>query len=212
MPQALQVKLLRVLQEGEIRRVGATDCIKVDVRIIAATNKLLDREVKAGHFREDLFYRLNVVRMRMPALRERRDDIPLLAQHFLDLFSDECDKSISGFTDHAMDVLVNYDWPGNVRELENEIQRAVALSKPRVPISAQSLSERFRSVEVTVKPPRPGVQLSLKDMVEGVESRVILQMLEQHKWNKSRTAEALGLSRQGLLKKIARLNLTPDKE
>lgn len=212
MPQALQVKLLRVLQEGEIRRVGATDCIDVDVRIIAATNKLLDGEVKAGHFREDLFYRLNVVRIRMPALRERRDDIPLLAQHFLDLFSDECNKDISGFTDHAMDVLVNYDWPGNVRELENEIQRAVALSKPRVPISAQSLSERFRSVEVTIKPPRPGVQLSLKDMVEGVESRVILQMLEQYKWNKSRTAEALGLSRQGLLKKIARLNLTPDKE
>ncbi len=212
MPQALQVKLLRVLQEGEIRRVGATDCTKVDVRIVAATNKLLDKEVKAGRFREDLFYRLNVVRIRMPALRERRDDIPLLAQHFLDLFSDECDKDISGFTDHAMDVLVNYDWPGNVRELENEIQRAVALSKPRVPISAQSLSERFRSVEVTVKPPRPGVQLSLKDMVEGVESRVILQMLDQHKWNKSRTAEALGLSRQGLLKKIARLKLTPDKE
>jgi Nif-specific regulatory protein len=212
MPPALQVKLLRVLQDGEIRRVGATEPIKVDVRIVAATNKSLEEEVKAGRFREDLFYRLNVVRMRMPVLRERRDDIPLLAQHFLDLFSDECGKSISGFTDHAMDLLVNYDWPGNVRELENEIQRAVALSKPRVPISAQSLSERFHSVEVAIKPPRPGVQLSLKDMVEGVERRVILQMLGEHKWNKSRTAEALGLSRQGLLKKIARLNLTPDEK
>ncbi len=212
MPPSLQVKLLRVLQDGEIRRVGATESIKVDVRIVAATNKSLEEEVEAGRFREDLFYRLNVVRIRMPTLKERRDDIPLLAQHFLDVFSDECDKNISGFTDRAMDILVNYDWPGNVRELENEIQRAVALSKPRAPISAQSLSERFRSVEVAIKPPRPNVQLSLKDMVEGVERRVIAQMLDQHKWNKSRTAEALGLSRQGLLKKIARLNLTPDEK
>jgi Nif-specific regulatory protein len=212
MPVSLQVKLLRVLQDGEIRRVGATDPVTVDVRIVAATNKSLEEEVKAGRFREDLYYRLNVVRVVMPPLRERRDDIPLLAQHFLNRFADDADDGPRGFTDHAMDLLVNYAWPGNVRELENEIERAVALAKPGAPIGASALSDRIRSVQVAIRPLRPGSQLSLKDMVEDVERRVILQVLNECDWNKSRASAALGLSRQGLLKKIARFGLEQAEE
>jgi Nif-specific regulatory protein len=211
MPVSLQVKLLRVLQEGEIRRVGATDPIVVDVRIIAATNKSLDDEVRAGRFRQDLFYRLDVVRIEMPSLRERRDDIPLLAQHFLNRFCEASGQPPRGFSDRAMDLLVNYDWPGNVRELENEIERAVALSERGTTLTAECLSDRIRSVQIAVHPPKPGTRLSLKNMVEDVEKRVILQVLNENNWNKSRTAEALGLSRQGLLKKIARFGLARDK-
>jgi len=212
MPVSLQVKLLRVLQDGEIRRVGATDAITVDVRIVAATNKSLEDEVKAGRFREDLYYRLNVVRVVMPPLRERRDDIPLLAQHFLNRFAGDSEDGPRGFTDHAMDLLVNYAWPGNVRELENEIERAVALAKPGVPVGASALSDHIRSVQVAIRPLRPGSQLSLKDMVEDVERRVILQVLNECDWNKSRASAALGLSRQGLLKKIARFGLEQAEE
>jgi len=212
MPPSLQVKLLRVLQEGEIRRVGATDHIDVDVRIIAATNKRLREEVKAGRFREDLFYRLDVVGVEMPPLRDRRDDVPLLAQHFLNRFCEASGEPERGFSDRAMDLLVNYDWPGNVRELENEIERAVALSDVGATITAECLSDRIRSVQVAIHPPKPGTRLSLKSMVEDVEKRVILQLLNENNWNKSRTAEALGLSRQGLLKKIGRFGLTREKE
>jgi len=202
MPPSLQVK----------RRVGATDSISVDVRIIAATNKSLEGEVRAGRFRQDLFYRLNVVRVEMPPLRVRRDDIPLLAQHFLDNCAAESGRDIQGFTDGAMNRLVNYDWPGNVRELENEMQRAVALAREDAPISEKDLSERIRTCEVTEDAPKHGASLDLKDMVEDIERRVILQMLEEYHWNKSKTAEALGLSRQGLLKKIARLKLQRREE
>jgi Nif-specific regulatory protein len=212
MSPSLQVKLLRVLQEGEIRRVGATDHIDVDVRIIAATNKRLRDEVKAGRFREDLFYRLDVVGVEMPPLRDRRDDVPLLAQHFLNRFCEASGESERGFSDRAMDLLVNYDWPGNVRELENEIERAVALSDVGTTITAECLSDRIRSVQVAIHPPKPGTRLSLKSMVEDVEKRVIMQLLNENNWNKSRTAEALGLSRQGLLKKIGRFGLTREKE
>ena len=212
MPPSLQVKLLRVLQDGEIRRVGATEPVAVDVRIIAATNRSLREEVAAGRFREDLFYRLDVVRVQMPSLRDRRDDIPLLAQHFLNRECEAAGESTRGFSDRAMDLLVNYDWPGNVRELENEIQRAVALSDPGTTITSDCLSERIRTVQIAIHPPKPGTRLALKDMVEDVEKRVILQVLNENKWNKSRTADALGLSRQGLLKKIARFGLEPDSE
>jgi two-component system response regulator AtoC len=148
----------------------------------------------------------------MPPLRERRDDIPLLAQHFLNKVSAGIDRPPTGFSDAAMELLINYDWPGNVRELETEIERAVALSEPGAGITARVLSDRIRSVQVVVRPPRPGDRTSLKDMIEDVEKRVILQVLNENNWNKSRTAEALGLSRQGLLKKIARLGLTPEEE
>ncbi len=212
MPPSLQVKLLRVLQDGEIRRVGANELTRVDVRIVAATNKNLKEEVEAGRFREDLYYRLNVIRIEMPPLRARRDDIPLLAQHFLDKYAGSLENPPTGFTDDAMDLLANYDWPGNVRELENEIQRAIALAKPGSGVSPNVLSERMRDVEVVTRPIRPGSRLSLKDMVEDVEKRVILQVLSETRWNKSRTAKMLGLSRQGLLKKIARFGIEPPEE
>jgi len=212
MPPMLQVKLLRVLQDGKIRRVGGTDPIEVDVRIIAATNKPLEEEVRLGRFRSDLFYRLNVMRIELPPLRDRRDDIPLLAQHFLDRFSAEQRKSVEGFTQAAMELLVNYDWPGNVRELENEVERAVVLSNPGQALSAASLSDKVRSVDVAIHPPRPGVGVTLKDLVEDVERRVIVEVLNANKWNKSKTARILGLSRQGLLKKIARFDLTPEQD
>jgi Nif-specific regulatory protein len=148
----------------------------------------------------------------MPPLRDRRDDVPLLAQHFLNRFCEASGESERGFSDRAMDLLVNYDWPGNVRELENEIERAVALSDVGATITAECLSDRIRSVQVAIHPPKPGTRLSLKSMVEDVEKRVIMQLLNENNWNKSRTAEALGLSRQGLLKKIGRFGLTREKE
>lgn len=128
MPVLLQAKLLRVLQQGEVQRVGSDTTLKVDVRIIAATNRNLAEEVAAGRFREDLFYRLNVIAVPMPALRERRDDVPLLAMHFLSMYAERNRKELKGFTPQAMDALVKYDWPGNVRELENAVERAVIMS------------------------------------------------------------------------------------
>ncbi len=212
MPAMLQVKLLRVLQDGEIRHVGGTSPVKVDVRIVAATNRSLEQEVREGRFRRDLFYRLNVVRLELPPLRDRRDDIPLLAQRFLDSFSAEQEKAIEGFTQGAMDLLVNYDWPGNVRELENEIERAIVLGASGRPVSASLLSDRLREVEVAIKPIKPGIGATLKDLVEDMERRVILQVLAEMNWNKSQSAKKLGLSRQGLLKKIGRFGLVPGDE
>jgi two-component system response regulator HydG len=129
MSLAMQVKLLRVLQEREIVRVGGEDVIKIDVRVIAATNKDLIREIQAGRFREDLYYRLNVVTLHVPPLRERKEDIPLIAQHFLTLFAEKNHKNIKGFTPRAMDRLLKYNWPGNVRELMNAVERGVVLSR-----------------------------------------------------------------------------------
>ncbi len=129
MSLGMQVKLLRVLQEREITRVGGSDVLKVDVRIIAATNKDLRQEIGQGRFRDDLYYRLNVVNLAMPPLRERREDIPLLAQHFLVQFAEKNRKSIKGFTPRAMDGLLRYDWPGNVRELMNAVERGVVLAR-----------------------------------------------------------------------------------
>ena len=129
MSVAMQAKLLRVLQEKEIQRVGGEEVLRVDVRVIAATNRDLKAEIKGGRFREDLYYRLNVVTLAVPALRERREDIPLLAQHFLDSFAEKNRKHIKGFTPQAMDRLVRYDWPGNVRELMNAIERGVILCR-----------------------------------------------------------------------------------
>ncbi len=128
MPVLLQAKLLRVLQQGEVQRVGSDTTLKVDVRIIAATNRNLAEEVTAGRFREDLFYRLNVIAVPMPALRQRRDDVPLLAMHFLGMYAERNRKDVKGFTPQAMDALVKYDWPGNVRELENAVERAVIMT------------------------------------------------------------------------------------
>ncbi|MBN2565339.1 MAG: sigma 54-interacting transcriptional regulator [Candidatus Eisenbacteria bacterium] len=208
MPLSLQVKLLRVLQDGEIRRVGATEPTNVDIRVIAATNRSLADEVVAGRFREDLYYRLNVVKIAMPPLRERKEDIPLLAQHFLSACVDRHGSSVTAFSKEAMGRLMRYDWPGNVRELENEVERCVALSDNGRVIPAEMLSDRILGPEEADSGPILVAKgMSLREIVEDVEKRAIRQVLDEQGWNKSRAARILGLSRQGLIKKISRFGI-----
>ena len=200
MSLAMQVKLLRLLQEREITRVGGEEVIKVDVRIIAATNKDLVQEMEAGRFREDLYYRLNVVTLNMPPLRERREDIPLLAQHFLNIFSEKNHKQIKGFTPQAMDRLLKYDWPGNVRELMNGVERAVVLSRSEY-LDEEDLPMILKdgslSGEILVKDAIPA------DMpLDEVEKATVLKTLELTGGNKSEAARRLGITRRTLHKKL----------
>ena len=200
MSLAMQVKLLRVLQEREITRVGGEEVIKVDVRIIAATNKDLLREIEARQFREDLYYRLNVVTLNMPPLRERREDIPLLAQHFLEVFSEQNHKQIKGFTPQAMDRLLKYDWPGNVRELMNGVERGVVLSR------SEYLDEE--DLPMILKDASLSGELLAKDAVLAdmplaeVEKATVLKKMELAGGNKSEAARRLGITRRTLHKKL----------
>lgn len=200
MSLAMQVKLLRVLQEREITRVGGEEVIKVDVRLIAATNKDLLREIEAGRFREDLFYRLNVVTLHMPPIRERREDIPLLAKHFLEVFSQKNRKQIKGFTPQAMDRLLRYEWPGNVRELMNAVERAVVLS------NSEYLDEEALPLILTEtgeEGEKGSRELIAGDLpLEEVEKATILKTLEMAGGNKSETARRLGITRRTLHKKL----------
>ena len=207
MSLAMQVKLLRVLQEREITRVGGEEVIKVDVRIIAATNKDLVQEMEAGRFREDLYYRLNVVTLNMPPLRERREDIPLLAQHFLNIFSEKNHKQIKGFTPQAMDRLLKYDWPGNVRELMNGVERAVVLSRSEY-LDEEDLpmilKDASLSGEILAK------NAILADMpLDEVEKASVLKMLELTGGNKSEAARRLGITRRTLHKKLKMYGVMP---
>ena len=200
MSLAMQVKLLRVLQEREITRVGGEEVIGVDVRIIAATNKHLLQEIEAGRFREDLYYRLNVVTLNMPPLRERREDIPLLAQHFLSMFSETNRKQIKGFTPQAMDRLLKYDWPGNVRELMNGVERAVVLSRSEY-LDEEDLPMMLRNASFSG-------EILAKDAVLGdmpldeVEKASVLKTLKLTDGNKSEAARRLGITRRTLHKKL----------
>ncbi len=201
MPLSLQAKILRVLQEGEVRPVGSGVTRQVDVRIVAATNRNLEKEVAAGRFRQDLYYRLQVFPVRIPALRERRDDIPLLANHFLKRYSHELGKQIAGFSQQTMELLMSYEWPGNVRELENEVQRLVIQSDPGAYVMAEHLSPRIRNIEGLldrIKPPRG----TLKDQMEHIEKWLLIEALREHNGNKSATAKTLGITREGLHKKL----------
>jgi two-component system response regulator HydG len=200
MSVAMQAKLLRVLQEKEIQRVGGEEVLRVDVRVMAATNRDLKAEIKAGRFREDLYYRLNVVTLPVPALRERREDIPLLAQHFLDSFAEKNRKQIKGFTPQAMDRLVRYDWPGNVRELMNAIERGVILCR------GDYVSEMDFPLSVS-DIPAPEQESTREELLadlplEEVEKVTILQTLESAGGNKSETARRLGITRRTLHKKL----------
>lgn len=201
----LQAKLLRVLEDGEIRRVGGTKTQKVDVRIIAATNKDLGKEVNQARFREDLYYRLNVVNIDLPPLRERKEDIPLLVNHFLHRYSSQGSKGIRGFTQEAMEILTSYHWPGNVRELENEVEKTVVLTTNQDLITAEALSEKLKKGLRQIKIPLK--QDSLKKMMDDIECRLLKQALEKNNWNQTRTAKTLGLSRQALIKKISKYSL-----
>jgi two-component system, NtrC family, response regulator HydG len=200
MSLAMQVKLLRVLQERELTRVGGEEVIKVDVRIITATNKDLLQEIHGGRFREDLYYRLNVVALNVPPLRERREDIPLLAQHFLEMFSEKNRKKIKGFTPQGMDRLLKYEWPGNVRELMNAVERGVVLAR------SEYLGEEDLSLilEHTSSPGETSSKDGIRaDMpLEEVEKASILKTLDLTRGNKSEAARRLGITRRTLHKKL----------
>jgi len=204
MSAEMQKKILRVLQEGEIRRVGGKTMQAVDVRIVCATNRDVEAMKVAGDFREDLFWRLVVVRLRIPSLRQRPDDVPLLVDHFLTGFSEEMGIPKKAVEAGALDLLSRYSWPGNVRELANEVRRAVALADDRITVAV--LSERIRT-----SPPAPAVdwtkERSLKEVVSEVERTMILRELERCDGNKTKAAKALGLSRLGLRNKIDRYGL-----
>jgi two-component system response regulator PilR (NtrC family) len=196
-----QAKLLRVIQEREFMRLGGVDTIKVDVRIIAATNVDLRDLVKAQEFREDLFYRLNVITVQLPALRERKEDLPLLVQHFLDKYGEESSKPGLLLTPAAMDRLSAYDWPGNVRELQNEVQRMMIQAEPGAFVTADLLSSRMRKGEDVVS--KAGVRRgNLKETMLAVEKYIVFEALREHDGNKTSTAKALGITREGLHKKL----------
>ncbi|MBL0219251.1 MAG: sigma 54-interacting transcriptional regulator [Myxococcales bacterium] len=206
MPLTLQAKLLRVLQEGTIRPVGATSEKQVDVRIICATNRDLAAEVEKGRFRQDLYYRLMVFPIKLPPLRERREDIPTLAAHFLKRYSAEYRMELPGFTQDALDALSTYNWPGNIRELENEIQRLVIQAEPGHWIEITDLSPRLRKIEGTVTRIAPK-QGTLKEMMDQVERWLITEALREHGNNKTKTAVTLGITREGLHKKLAKFGV-----
>jgi Nif-specific regulatory protein len=210
MSLGLQAKLLRVLQEGQIRPVGATTARSIDVRIICATNRALEQEVERGAFRQDLYYRLKVFPVRLPPLRERRDDVPGLVEHFLRRYTVEMKKPIAGVTPEAMDQLAAYNWPGNIRELENEVLRLVIQADADAFITPELLSPQIRKVEELLGRVAPGRERkggTLKDRIEEVERWLLVEALREHGGNKTRTAETLGLTREGLHKKLARYGM-----
>jgi Nif-specific regulatory protein len=202
---AVQAKLLRAVEEGEIRRVGDTESRKVDVRIISAASHRLDEGVKAGRLREDLFYRLNVVRVVLPALRERGEDVVLLAQFFLERICARDGKEVAGFTGEALGLLRGYGWPGNVRELQNEVERCATRVEVGGTIGAEQLSRSIREPEEADL--RKAATGSLKQRVEELERTMIREALQRCGGNISRTARDLGVSRPGLHKKIQRYGL-----
>lgn len=208
-PLSMQVKLLRVLQEKEIQKVGSDKVTNIDVRVIVATNKNLEKEVDAGNFRQDLFYRLNVINVKVPPLRHRADDIPLLAQKFLDRYTKENNKDIRGFTPMAMDALVKYGWPGNVRELENIIERAIILCL------GQYISEKDLPANV-LKDYEPdniiGHDLSGGGKtLDEIETIALIETLKQTKGNKTEAAKILNITRTTLNNKLKRHNLDLNK-
>lgn len=208
-PLHMQAKLLRAIQEREIQRVGSDTPIKVDVRIIAATNRDLLADVNGGKFREDLYYRLNVVNLRVPGLAERKEDIPLLAQHFLNRFAEKNRKNLKGFTPVAMDLLVRYSWPGNVRELENAVERAVIMcvgdyiSERELP---PSLTSQLQGDLHGERSPAGMGGLPLEE----IEKAAIIQTLEETGGNKSEAAKLLNITRTTLNNKIKKYGISLD--
>jgi len=200
-----QSKVLRVLEEQRFEPVGSNQAVTVDVRVIAATNKKLDEEISKGTFREDLFYRLNVIPFYVPALRERQEDIPILARHFLREFNTAYGRKPKELSDAAVDVLVRYPWPGNVRELKNLIERLVIIC-PQQKIEPHHLPpELFRGA--TCSPQQP--YSTLHEAREAYEREFILRKLEENQWNMTRTAAALGLERSHLYRKMKTLGISP---
>jgi transcriptional regulator with GAF, ATPase, and Fis domain len=213
MSPKLQVKLLRVLQDQIIEPVGSTRSIPINVRIVAATNKDLRKEVEAGRFREDLYYRLQVVPIELPALRERQGDVTLLAEHFLGREAETLGKDSLSLSDETLHVLRNFEWPGNVRELENLIRRLAVLSEGEV-IQVHELPEYMRENVAEVAPSHtteilelPDEGLHFNDVVDTFESSLILKALDRTGWNKKAAAELLNLNRTTLVEKIKKKGL-----
>jgi transcriptional regulator with PAS, ATPase and Fis domain len=210
MSLAMQTKFLRVLQDGEIRRVGGKDIIKVDVRIISATNKNIYEMVRKNEFREDLLYRINVITITLPPLRERREDIPLLIDYFLERIAERSASKKKLLDRETFHLLYQYDWPGNIRELENEIERLAALSGDRMEPHLLSPNIQAKGLDR----PLPYTGKPLKDIVartvEDVEKHVIRSTLIDAGWKKTRAAELLGISRPTLDSKIEKYGLARD--
>jgi two-component system NtrC family response regulator len=204
---AVQVKLLRLLQEGEFQRVGGNQTLKADVRVISATNQDLEFKVKDGTFREDLYYRLNVVPIKIPPLRERREDIAPLVEHFVQRFSKENRKSIEGVSREAMDQLVKYDYPGNIRELENIIERAVVISRSATLAAADLPFGGLKSDGENEEP--GGGTGALREALETLERRMVQRAMEESGGNQSRAADRLGLSERMLRYKLKKYRLKP---
>lgn len=208
MPLALQAKLLRTLQEREFERVGGHQTIKVDIRILAATNRDLQAMVNEGAFRQDLYYRLNVIHLLLPPLRERREDITLLANHFLQKFSTENQRDIIEIDADAMSLLLAWSWPGNIRELANVIERAVVMSTGAI-IFAEDLPAMLQLPVATPSESKPVScgNMPLKDAIKREEKRLILEALEQHNGNRTHTALMLGISRRALMYKLQEFDI-----
>jgi transcriptional regulator with GAF, ATPase, and Fis domain len=209
MPVSLQTRFLRVLQEQEIQRVGGTNTIPVDVRVIATTNRDLDAAMKAGAFREDLFYRIAAFPILIPPLRERREDIPLLAEHFLDRAGQKAGKSISVISTEAMRLLIDYDWPGNVRELENAIERGVLLETSGM-LQADSLPSEISSAEGQFSSSIAEDGVLMTDRIprlEDMEKQLLQHALEVMGYNITETARALGIGRVTVYRKLKKHNL-----
>jgi DNA-binding NtrC family response regulator len=204
----LQMKLLRILQDKEFEPVGGSETLKVDVRVILATNTDLAEEVREGRFREDLYYRINVVAIHLPPLRERVGDIPLLSEHFLRQSAKENQKQIDGISDEAMELLSRYGWPGNVRELENVVERAVVLTRNRV-LAPQDLPPTITGETETFGPVAPESDeiVPLKEALEGPECRIIERVLRRMNGSRQKTAEALAINRTTLFNKMKKYDL-----
>jgi two-component system response regulator HydG len=202
-PESVQAKLLHVLDRAEVRPVGATRSRRVDARVICATNGDLRERIQTGRFLEDLYYRLNDITVRVPSLRERREDIPVLAQHFLELYARQMDKKVRGLAPDVIQALLAHEWRGNVRELEKTVKRMVVLADDGAMLDRSLLPAEIR--DATAEP--RASSRSLRSNVAQLERRMVAEALERNRWNKARTARDLGLSYPTLLAKIRSFKL-----
>ena len=210
LPLDAQVKLLRVLEERKITRIGGKKAIPVDVRIVAATNRNLDDEVKGGHFRLDLLYRLNVFTLILPPLRERKEYIPLLANFFIRKYNQALSLDVQSITPEAVKLLSSYDWPGNVRDLENALQSAMILCTDGT-IRPEHLPDRVKGYDSTEEATIAGNGGSIREINAQMEKELILEALKKHNFNRTLTAEALAISRKTLFNKMKRYRLSTDE-
>ncbi|MEW5725750.1 MAG: sigma-54 dependent transcriptional regulator, partial [Thermodesulfobacteriota bacterium] len=213
MSPRLQVKILRVLQEHQFERIGGAKTISVNIRVITATNKNLRKAVEEGRFREDLFYRLNVIPITVPPLRERREDIHLLIEHFLNRFRESRGNLVKGIDEEAMAKIINYSWPGNIRELENLIERMVILAEEEI-LTVRDLPTRIAQAVPTPSHPVPIITdagIDFNQMVSDFENRLLLQALEKADWVKNKAAQLLNLNRTTLVEKLKKKGITAPK-